>query len=74
MDNFKIPLQDLGEKTYSYFFKLENRNYTDKVMSRLIDENNEELTYAKDFLEFQKQYYKNLYEDQINVSDAAIKI
>ena len=52
--------EDLGEKPSSYFFKLENRNYTDKVMSRLIDENNEELTDAKDILEFQKQYYKNL--------------
>ena len=52
--------EDLGEKPSSYIFKLENRNYTDKVMSSLIDENNEELTDAKDILEFQKQYYKNL--------------
>ena len=66
--------EDLGEKPSSYFFKLENRNYADKVVSRLIDENNEELTDAKDILEFQKQYYKNLYEDQINVSDTPIKI
>ena len=29
--------EDLGEKPSSYFLKLENRNYTDKVMSKLID-------------------------------------
>ena len=34
--------EDLGEKPSSYFLKLENRKYTDKVMSKLIDENNEE--------------------------------
>ena len=56
--------EDLGEKPSSYFLKLENRNYTDKVMSKLIDENNEELTDTKDILDFQKQYYKNLYTDQ----------
>ena len=56
----RCTYEDLGEKPSSYFFKLENRNYTDKVMSKLIDENNEELTDTKDILEFQKQYYKNL--------------
>ena len=65
--------EDLGEKPSSYFLKLENRNYTDKVMSKLIDENNEELTDTKDILDFQKQYYKNLYTDQIKVDDANIK-
>ena len=48
--------EDLGEKHSSYLFKLENRNYTDKVMSNLIDENNEELTDTKDILDFQKRY------------------
>ena len=52
--------EDLGEKPSSYFLKLENRNYTDKVMSKVIDENNEELTDTKDIFNFQKQYYKNL--------------
>ena len=42
-------------------------------MSKLIDENNEELTDTKDILDFQKQYYKNLYTDQIKVDDANIK-
>ena len=42
-------------------------------MSKLIDENNKELTGTKDILEFQKRYYKNLYKDQINVSDVPIK-
>ena len=41
-------------------------------MSKLIDENNEELTDTKDTLEFKKRYYKNLYKDQFNVSDALI--
>ena len=44
--------EDLGEKPYTNFFKLENRNYKDKVMPKLIDENNEELNDTKDILDF----------------------
>ena len=31
--------EDLGEKPTNYFFTLENRNYTNKVITKLIDEN-----------------------------------
>ena len=32
--------EDLDEKISSYLFELENRNYTNTVMSKLVDENN----------------------------------
>lgn len=34
--------QDLGEKPTKYFFNLENRNYVNKVMTKLIDEDGTE--------------------------------
>ena len=34
--------EELGEKPSGYFLNLENRNFMDKVMSKLIDNNGEE--------------------------------
>ena len=42
-------------------------------MTKLTDENNEEITDTKDILEFQKLYYENLYKDQIKVSDGTVQ-
>ena len=42
-------------KSSSYLFKLENRNYTDKVMSKLTDENNKDLTDTKDVIDLKKE-------------------
>ena len=60
--------QDLGEKPTKYFFGLENRQYTNKVMNKIIDSNAVEHTDTKDILNCQKQFYENLY-DKVPVSE-----
>ena len=60
--------QDLGEKPTKYFLGLENRQYTNKVMNKIIDSNAVEHTDTKDILNCQKQFFENLY-DKIPVSE-----
>ena len=45
----KFRYMDLGEKPTNYFFSLETRNYTSKVINKLIDEDIE-YTKTKDVL------------------------
>ena len=42
--------EDLGEKPLNYFFNLENRNYNNKVMNKLVNEKGEEFFETKDIL------------------------
>ena len=65
--------EDLGEKTKNYFFTLENRNYTNQVITKLIDENGSEFTKTKDVLNCQKRFYENLYSDNIPVDEISIE-
>ena len=64
--------EDMGEKPTNYFLNLESRNYTSKLISKLVNENGEEYTDTKDILKYQKQYYKNLYSESLNVDDKPI--
>ena len=57
--------QDLGEKPTKFFLGLENRHYTNKLMSKITDSNGIEYTETKDILNCQKQFYNNLY-DRVN--------
>ena len=66
--------QDLGEKPTKYFFNLENRNYVNKVMTKLIDENGTEYTETKDVLNCQQRFYKKLYDENNNIDDRLIAI
>ena len=65
--------EELGEKPTKYFLNLENRNYQEKVIQYLIDENGEEVYETKDILEVQKNYYKNLYKEEIEIDDTPIE-
>ena len=47
---------------------LENRQYTNKVTSKIIDVNDVKRTDTKDILNCQKQFYENLY-DKVHVSE-----
>ena len=58
--------QDLGEKPSKYFLKLENRNFTNKVMTKLVDEDGSEYYHSKDILNYQRSFYEKLYSEQIN--------
>lgn len=60
--------QDLGEKPSKYFFNLESRNFTNKVMTKLVDEDETEITNTKDILNYEKTFYEKLYAKH-NISD-----
>ena len=64
--------EDLGEKPTKYFLNLESRNYQEKVINNLIDENGEEIYTTQDILETQKKYYKNLYDEKIQIDETPI--
>ena len=51
----KCRYMDLGEKPTNYFFSLETRNYTSKVINKLIDEDIE-YTKTKDLFNCQKRF------------------
>ena len=50
--------EDLGEKPSNYFFNLENRNYNNKVMNKLVNEKGEEFFETKDILGCQKDFIR----------------
>ena len=60
--------EDLGEKPTRYVFNLEKRNYTSKVIHKLIDEDGDEFTETPDILKCQTNFYKDLY-NQVNSED-----
>ena len=57
---------DLGEKPTKYFLSLENRNYQDKVIQHLVDENGEEVDKTKDIRGSEKQTWKTIYWSNAN--------
>lgn len=68
----KCRYQDLGEKPSNYFFNLENRNFTSKVINKLV-EDGIEYTDTKDILNCQKQFYCNLYKESECLNDVEIE-
>ena len=52
-----------GEKPTNYFLNLENRHYTNKIIPKLIkDENQEEIVNQKAILNEIEQFYRKLYD------------
>ena len=56
--------EELGEKPTHYFFNLEKRNYTSKVIQKLINTEGEEFTNTADILKCQEKFYKDLYTQE----------
>ena len=50
-----------GEKNTKYFINLEKRNYNLKYITKLISNNNKEITNPNEILKEQKQFYQKLY-------------
>ena len=66
--------QDLGEKPSKYFFfNLESRNFINKVITKLVDEDGSEFINTQDVLNCQKRFYENLYDSNNNISDNPIE-
>jgi hypothetical protein len=51
-----------GERSTRYFCNLEKRHYTEKIIPKLILEDNPEVTHQKDILVHQQLFYQTLYE------------
>ena len=65
--------EDLGEKPSNYFFNLENRNYNNKVINKLVDEKGEEFFETKDILGCQNDFYQNLYFNHTNIDETPLQ-
>ena len=65
--------EDLGEKPSSYFFGLEKRNYTNKVITKIIENDGHECTTTNEILNSQKTYYKTLYSEKNVTNDNPIE-
>ena len=64
--------EDLGEKPTSYFLNLEKRNFTNKVITKIIEED-KEYTSTEEILNSQKMYFKTLYSENIDIDDDPIE-
>ena len=64
--------EELGEKPSGYFLNLENRNFMDKVITKLIDSDGNEYRNSDDILKLQKQYYQDLYKDELKIDEVPI--
>lgn len=65
--------EELGEKPTSYFFNLEKRNFTNKVITKIIAEDGQECIKSDEILETQKKYYKDLYTDKTEINNTPIE-
>ena len=60
--------KDLGKKPTRYLFDLEKRNYTSKIIHKLVIQEGEEFTKTADILKCQTDFYKDLYR-QVNTNE-----
>ena len=63
----------LGEKPSSYFFNLEKRNFTNKVITKIIEDDGHESLTTDEILDSQKAYYKTLYSENNAVDNNPIE-
>ena len=64
---------DMGEKPTNYFLNLESRNFTSKVITKLIDNNDIEYVNTNEIINQQREYYKQLYSETINIDDIPLE-
>ena len=69
----KCRYQDLGEKPSKYFFNLENKNYTSKVINKLVSDEGTEYTETQEILNLQKEFYQKLYSQNQELNDEEIE-
>ena len=68
MTRSRCRYEDLGEKPSSYFFNLEKRNFTNKVITKIIENDGHESITTDEILNSQKAYFQTLYSEK-NVID-----
>ena len=65
--------EDLGEKPSSYFFNLEKRNFTNKVITKIIENDGQECLTTEEILKSQKSYFKTLYSENNAVDNNSVE-
>ena len=60
-----------GERNTKYFYSLEKRNYSRKVVTKLKLNDSSYTTNESDILEEQKRFYENLYKSQLTSAQSA---
>ena len=65
--------EDLGEKPSNYVLNFEKRNFTNKVITKIIEDNGQESLSTEEILNSQKTYFKNLYSENILIDDTPIE-
>ena len=65
--------EDLGEKPSSYFFNLEKRNFTNKVITKIIENDGQECLTTEEILNSQKSYFKTLYSENNAVDNNSVE-
>ena len=61
----KAAWAEFGERNSKFFLNLEKRNHNMKCITKLIDDDNKEITEADKILEYEETFYKNLYTKTI---------
>lgn len=69
----KAQWLDAGEKPSKYFLNMENRNYTSKLIPKIILESGEEVLEQNNILKEQRSFYKNLYSEKNTASSEDIR-
>ena len=65
--------EELGEKPTSYFLNLEKRNFTNKVITKIIEDNGHECVSTNEILKAQKNYYKDLFTEKNEIDNIPIE-
>jgi hypothetical protein len=59
----KIDWAEHGEKNSKFFLNLEKRNYNMKCITKLLDENSDEISKPDEILTYEEHFYKRLYSE-----------
>ena len=66
-------MRTLGKKPSNYFLNFEKRSFTNKVITKIIENNGQESLSTEEILNSQKSYVKNLYSENILIDDTHIE-
>ena len=66
----KIKCVEQGERNTKYFLQTEKRNYNQKHITKLISENQIEISNPQDILEEERHYYKNRYSSKLKPDES----
>jgi hypothetical protein len=69
----KAAWAEFGERNSKFFLNLEKRNYNMKCITKLLNEDDTEITLPDKILEYEETFYKNLYSAPIKNNNEKIE-